>query len=355
MAEDHASESQSGPQPQPPHEHAQPAGEASTRTPAGPILILGGTGGFGGAMARELAGRGYNLRLVARDIDRARVRFGNRSNVEYAREDALNADDIGRLATGCSVIVHGVNVPYHKWSQTMTVATDHVIAAARQHNATILFPGNVYGLGEQFDQPLDESAEKLATTTKGRLRNELEGKLQQATEDGATRVIIVRAGDFFGPTVRNGLVDPIFRHAGLGKPIRVIGRLDVPHQWAYVPDLARAAADLLDMAGRLEPFEVVHFKGHVASSTGEFIRTIASIAGRADLPIRRVSWLKLRLAGVFSPMARELLELRYLFDRAVVLDDGKLRRLLPDFEDTPLDTAIRETIAGAQSAPPARR
>jgi hypothetical protein len=66
----------------------------------------------------------------------------------------------------------------------------------------------------------------------------MERRLHRAPVAGA-RVLIVRAGDFFGPRAGNnwfsqGLVKP-------GKPVTAIiypGRSGIGHQWAYLPDVA---------------------------------------------------------------------------------------------------------------------
>ena len=39
-----------------------------------------------------------------------------------------------------------------------------------------------------------------------------------------------------------------------------------------------------------------------------------------------------------------MLELRYLWDRAVILDGSRLARTLPEFLPTPLDDAINATL-----------
>jgi nucleoside-diphosphate-sugar epimerase len=86
-------------------------------------------------------------------------------------------------------------------------------------------------------------------TRKGAIRVELEQRLKAATAQGA-RVIIVRAGDFFGPQAGNswfsrGLIKP-------GQPITAVnlpGEPGVGHQWSYLPDVARTMVALLARRG----------------------------------------------------------------------------------------------------------
>lgn len=308
-------------------------------------LVLGATGSFGGAMLRELRSRGWAVRALLRDPARATL-----DGVEVDGGDALNAARLEEAAKGCAVVVHGINYPYHQWTPNMERVTANALRAARAQGATLVFPGNVYGFGRQIDAPLPETAGMRPNSAKGRLRVRLETMLKAATVDGAARVLIVRAGDYFGPTVRNGYVDRIFGHAAAGKPMQVFGNLAAAHQWAFVPDLARLACDLLAAGSVLEPFDIVHFRGHVAASQREFLQLVAQRAGRPDLPVRRLPWALLRLAALFDPVLRELRELRYLFDEAVVIDDPRRRQLLPDFAATPLEQAVDETLRSYRAA-----
>ena len=310
----------------------------------GIALVLGATGSFGGALALELLARGYTVRALVRDPAKAAARLGKRPDLDLVRGNALDPIAVSQAARGASVVVHGVNYPYDQWAPNMHVATENAIAAAEEARALIVFPGNVYGLGAPGRAPLTEAAPNAPCSGKGALRVELEEHLRWSAQAGHSRVLILRAGDYFGPTVRNGLVDPIFANALRGRPMQALGRLDVPHQWAYVPDLARAAADLIARAKTLKPFEVVNFAGHIALPARAFFAEVATAAGRPKLAVRRVPWWLLGLVGRFKPVVRELMEMRYLFDEAVVLDDPRFRQLLPSFKATPLDAAIRETL-----------
>lgn len=102
----------------------------------------------------------------------------------------------------------------------------------------------------------------MRATIGGAIRVEVERRLKSATQQGA-RVIIVRAGDFFGLRAGNswfsqGVVKP-------GQPVAVVNLPNargVGHQWAYLPDVARTMVDLLAQRERLESFANFHMSGH---------------------------------------------------------------------------------------------
>ncbi len=303
-------------------------------------LVLGASGSFGGAVAAEMLRRGWRVRALARNPQRL-----SRDGIDIRQGDALDVDRVIQVADGVDVIFHGVNYPYHQWTANMERVTSNALRAARAHNATLVFPGNVYGFGRQTDASLPETAGMRPNSEKGRLRVKLETMLKAATLDDRARVLVVRAGDYFGPTVRNGLVDRVFGNAVAGKAMQVFGKLDAAHQWSYVPDLARLALDLLEKGEALTPFEIVHDRGYLARPQLAFLKSIAARAGKPELTIRRVPWTLLRLAGLFDPVARELREMRYLFDEAVIIDDPRRQALLPDFRWTPIEQAIDATLA----------
>ncbi|MBB4481711.1 uncharacterized protein YbjT (DUF2867 family) [Rhizobium etli] len=56
-------------------------------------LVLGATGGIGGAVAGKLLGRGWRIRALNRDAERA---MGKEPAFEWVQGDAMNAGDVLR-------------------------------------------------------------------------------------------------------------------------------------------------------------------------------------------------------------------------------------------------------------------
>jgi nucleoside-diphosphate-sugar epimerase len=311
----------------------------------GTTIVLGATGGFGGAVTRELLGRGRAVRALVRDPARAKRLFPPTSALELVHGDALDADILTRAAAGCGTIVHGVNYRYDEWSPFMPRVTTNVIAAASAAQATILFPGNIFGLGAPGAAPFDETVIPSPNSRKGALRVALEEALRRGAETEACRILVLRGGAYFGPTVRNDIVNMIFARAAAGKPMTMFGNLDLPHQWAYTPDLARCAVDLLDRSDRLAAYEVVHFAGHVVPSQRAFLAMIAARAGYPGLAIRDVRWQMVENLSVRQAGLRELVELRHIYEDSLILDDPRRRQLLPNFIETSVEQAVTETLA----------
>jgi nucleoside-diphosphate-sugar epimerase len=264
-------------------------------------LVLGATGGIGGEVARRLVRGGWRVRAMARHV-------GQTPGMEWLRGDAMSASDVAAAAEGASVIVHAVNPPgYRKWNEVVLPMIDHTIAAARREGARVVLPGTVYNFGPDAFGRLDETTPQAPITRKGKIRVELERRL----EHGGVKSLIVRAGDFFGPGAANGWFAQLVKP---GKPVRAItypGRRGVGHAWAYLPDVAETIAQLLEK-GTLADFARFHMRGHWDADGTQMIGAIRRVAG-AELPVRRFPWPIVRLASPFVPLFRELLEMRYLW------------------------------------------
>ena len=163
------------------------------------------------------------------------------------------------------------------------------------------------------------------------------------------RVLIVRAGEFFGPRAGNNWFSQ-----GLIKPGKLPGVITNPasfatgHQWAYLPDVAETIAALLARREELEPFARFHMQGHWDADGSEMVsaiqRTAARYGGMAK--IQSFPWWLMYLAAPFNATLRELLEMRYLWRQPVRLDNTNLVNFLGAEPHTPLDEAVHATLQG---------
>lgn len=310
------------------------------------VLVLGATGGIGGEMVRQLLTAGWQVRAMRRGAPPSPRNDG----VTWLRGDAMLRADVLAASAGCTVIVHAVNPPgYRDWDKLVLPMLDNTIAAAQQQGATIVLPGTIYNYGADAFPVLTEESPQQPATRKGAIRVELEARLQRAAGGGA-RVLIVRAGDFFGPHAGNswfaqGLVKP-------GQPVRSItypGKEGIGHQWSYLPDVARTMVELLAVRGRLPPFARFHLAGHWdhdgRQMTAAITEVVMQATGRAP-KIKPFPWWLMTLAAPFVATLRELREMRYLWQTPVRMDNAKLLAVLGHEPHTPLDVAVKATLKG---------
>jgi len=310
-------------------------------------LIIGATGGIGGESARALLAVGWHVRALHRDPARAAAQFATLGTIEWVRGDALNAADVSAAAVGAQVVLHAANPPgYRNWRGLALPMLESSIAAAHAAGARLVLPGTVYNYGPDAFPLISEAAEQRPTTRKGAIRAQMEERLRQAAGSGL-RVLILRAGDFFGPHAQNswfsqGLVKPGRRLRSVTYP----GRREVGHSWAYLPDLAATLTRLLEREDELDGFEVFHFRGYWFERGVDIAEAARRVAGVPRAPIRSFPWFAIYLLAPFSETFREMLEMRYLWTSAVQLDNRKLVAFLGREPHTPLDEALRATLSG---------
>jgi nucleoside-diphosphate-sugar epimerase len=318
---------------------------------ANTALVLGATGGIGGAVARLLVARGWKVRALHRAPERVAVPG---DGIEWLCGDAMARADVVDAAAGAALIVHAVNPPgYRNWGTLVLPMIDNTIAAARASGARVLLPGTVYNYGPDALADVREDSPQHPVTRKGAIRVELEARLKAASADGV-RTLIVRAGDFFGPGVGNswlsqGLIKP-------GRPVTAISNPSSPgvgHQWAYVPDVAEAMLRLVEKGDALPAFALYQMEGHWDPDGTRMAAAIARAAGRPDLTPRAFPWWLMTLGAPFVPMLRELREMRYLWRQPVRMSNARLRAMLGAEPHTPLDTAMRATLEGLGCLPAA--
>jgi nucleoside-diphosphate-sugar epimerase len=311
-------------------------------------LVVGATGGVGGAVAERLLAGGWRVRALHRDPERAR-RTSGRPGMEWVKGDAMIEADVVAAAQGASLVMHGANPPgYKNWAGLQLPMLNASIAGAKAAGARLVFPGTVYNYGPDAFPNLTEASPQTPVTRKGAIRVRMEEALARAAADGL-RVLIVRAGDFFGPKPGNnwlsqGLVKP-------GKPVSAVsypGPLSIPHCWAYLPDLAETMVRLAELPD-LADFETFHMGGQTLSGN-ELVAALEAVVGRG-LPISRLPWFAIRGLAPFNETFREMLEMRYLWETPVLLDNSRLVARLGGEPHTPIEDALRTALAGLGALP----
>jgi nucleoside-diphosphate-sugar epimerase len=314
----------------------------------GRVLVLGATGGIGGQVARQMSDAGWEVRALKRGAAKPTER---KDGITWLRGDALSREDVAAAAQGCSVIVHAVSPPgYRRWSELVLPMLDNTIAAAASEQATVVLPGTVYNYGpDAFAALVTERSQQNPVTRKGAIRVEMERRLEAFSRAGG-RVLIVRAGDFFGPNVGNnwfsqGLIKP-------GVPVTKItypGAAGVGHQWCYLPDVARTMVELLVRLDSLERFATFHMKGHWDEDGTQMVQAIQRVVARRtaiEPAVKAFPWWFMVLAAPFVTTFRELLEMRYLWRVPLRMDNARLETLIGTEPHTPLDQAVETTLVG---------
>ncbi len=147
------------------------------------------------------------------------------------------------------------------------------------------------------------------------------------------------------------------------------GPLDVPHAWAYLPDLARAFVAVAEKArqGDAAAFETLHFAGHTLTG-GELLDAVQAAAadlGAAPPVVATRGWRRggmpwgfIRVMGLVVPMMKAIAEMSYLWRVPHALDGMRLAARIGPLPQTPPRQALRQALVelgfGAATTPRAQ-
>jgi nucleoside-diphosphate-sugar epimerase len=310
-------------------------------------LVLGATGGIGAEIARALHASGWQVRALHRNPAALEAAGRLDSRFAWLRGDAMSREDVLAAANGVALIVHAVNPPgYRNWQTLVLPMIDNTIAAARKSGARIVLPGTVYNYGPDAFPVLTERSAQRPGTRKGALRVELERRLEAAAAEGV-RSLIVRAGDFFGPSGHGNswLSGAMIKPGSAVRSVIYPGRRGVGHQWAYMPDVAQTILRLLDRDARLPAFATYHMRGHWDEDGTMMVAALGRASGRDTIKVRAFPWPLVWLLQPFSTLFREMQEMRYLWREPIRMDNARLVAALDAEPHTPWDEAVRTTLA----------
>jgi nucleoside-diphosphate-sugar epimerase len=162
-----------------------------------------------------------------------------------------------------------------------------------------------------------------------------------AVAAGEARVAALRPPDFYGPGVGlSYLGDTSIGRLAQGTPAVFVGSPDVLHDYAYVPDIARAVATLLTAPDSAFG-QAWHMPCAPTRTTRDILQTAADALG-VRLRISAMPAWMLGPSAVFSPFLRELKEMRFQWDRPYQVDASRFEAAFWS-DVTPFEFGVRET------------
>lgn len=282
------------------------------------LVVVFGYGPVGQATVERLVGRGLRVRVAQRSRP-ADLPAG----VAFQACDVLDGPAVLSAAQGAAQIVAAIGFPYEAalWRTAWPAAMTHLVAAAEQTGARLIFFDNLYMYGPQ-STPLREDMALTSLGGKPGARVEATRIWQAASLAGRARIAALRAPDFYGPGVTNShLGDRAFGALARGKAAMLIPPPDTPHDFAYVPDLGRAVVSLLDA-----PDDAFGQVWHTPCAPIRTPRQIIALGAQALGKPAKITALPLALLpamGLFDPFLREMAEMRFQWDRPYRLDWSK--------------------------------
>ena len=260
--------------------------------------------------------------------------------IERVAADASDGEALARLTEGATAIYSCAGPPYHRWSTDWPPLGAALIRAAETTGAVLVTTGNLYGYGA-VDGVMTEETPLLPNSVKGRVRAKLWIDALAAHEAGRIRTAEVRGSDYLGAGAVSPFSVMVLPKVTKGRRGLAPADLDAPHSWTYVGDVAKTlVAVAADPSAWGRPW-------HVPTPAPVSIRALATraaeIAGAPRARVAKMPAIVLRLAGLFSPDAREMLETQYQWQRPFVVD-STAATVAFGIKPTRTDDALREMI-----------
>lgn len=248
------------------------------------ILIFGGGGFIGSAIADRLLLDGHQLRIFERPRVEPYRKFAESEWVEWIAGDFSSNHDVVDAINGVDIVLHLVSTTLPKTSnddpiydiQSNLVATLQLLNAMVTHNVRkIVFissGGTVYGTPVYL--PIDESHPTEPLVSYGITKLAIEKYLQMYHHLHGINAITLRVANPYGERQRietaQGAVGVFLHHALKGTPIEIWGDGTVTRDYIHVSDVAEAFAKTVEYSGTRNCF-------NISSSTGTSLNELVAI------------------------------------------------------------------------------
>jgi nucleoside-diphosphate-sugar epimerase len=305
------------------------------------IALLGAAGAVGLSIADALRAAGTPYRVVGRSDEHLRKAFGGDPLAEIR---AWNLDDglsVRQALAGIETAIYLIGVNYWQFELHPMLTRNIVERAQLAGVRRMLLIGTVYPYGRPQSNPVTEDHPRNPHTFKGKMRKEQEEILFAADSAGKMQACELRLPDFYGPGVDKSFLWSAFVAAKNGGRAQLVGPVDTPHQFVFVPDVGPIVLRLLQTEGAWG--RAWNFAGSGTATQREIVKKIFAAAGRPPKMVVAGKTM-LRVMGLFSPLMREMVEMHYLQTEPVLMDDSRLVKLLGGVRRTSYDEGIRLTL-----------
>jgi nucleoside-diphosphate-sugar epimerase len=305
------------------------------------FALFGAAGAMGRSLVDALKNRDVRYRVVGRDTSKLQRAFGDDPRAEISGWNPDDAASVRAAARGVDTLIYLVGVPYNHFELHPQIIQKTLDGAIAEGVRRILLIGTVYPYGMPTTPKVTEEHARNPTTFKGRMRKEQEDRLLDADAAGKIEAVVLRLPDFYGPGVEASFLDRVFKAAVSGGTADMIGPIDTPHEFVYVPDVGPVALDLAmkpEARGRWW-----NLAGAGVTTQRKLAEMAFALTGKKP-KIRVAGKTTLRVMGLFNPFMRELVEMHYLQTNPVLMDDSALTKLLGGVKKTSYEEGVRKCV-----------
>lgn len=305
------------------------------------LHVIVGAGPIGSAVARLLAERGDQVRIITRSGTGPA-----HPAIERVAADATDAPRLRSLTAGAVALYNCANPPYTRWPRDWPPLAASILAAAEATGAVLAVTGNLYGYGP-VDGPMTEQTPLAATGRKGRVRIQMWQDALAAHQAGRVRAFEARGSDYVGAGASSVFSAVLLPAMAKNRTAWVPADVNQPHTFTYTGDMARTLVTLA--ADERAWGQAWHVPSPAPVTIRQLTHRYFEVAGHPGVKLNALPRGVMRAIAPFVPIVRELVEMDYQFYAPFVLDSSATTRTF-DLAPTDLDTALQE-VAKAHPAP----
>jgi len=307
----------------------------------GKLTVVFGNGAIGRLVSEKLLEDGQAVRIAQRTLP-----LPLPAGAEYFQCDILDPEAVRQAVEGAAQVLLAVGFLYDArlWRTAWPAAMRNVIDACAAVDARVVFIDNLYQLGAQTSPRTEDMG--LATVGE---KPVILAHVTQMWMDARERVrfAALRCPDFYGPGVGNSWLGATAFGALANGNAAMLLAPDTPHDFAYAPDIARAALTLFDA-----PDDAYGQVWNVPCAPTRTPRDILRLGAQAiDVPLKitTIPLWSLGVLGLFMRFMKEVADVRFTWDRPYHVDAGKFKRRFWS-DATPFEAGAAATARSFRAA-----
>lgn len=303
------------------------------------LAIIGAAGAIGRSTADACQAAGQSVRLVGRTAGPLQAMAKPGDKVVLA--DVANAEGCAKALEGADTALYALGLPYTKaaFAAYPEMMRKFVTAAKAAGIKRAVLITNVYPYGRPQTAKVTEDHPRVPCSVKGEYRKQQEDIFLAAH---GFEAVSLRLPDFYGPNVESSQLTDVVKAARAGKTGNLLGPADQPHEFVFTPDVGPVVKALIEHSGPVSG--AFNLAGAGVTSMRDLAALIYQAAGQPPKLRVMAPWMQ-GLVGLLMPVLQELGEMRYLLETPVLLDDTRLRALLPNLRKTSYAEGARAVAA----------
>ncbi|WP_339757805.1 NAD-dependent epimerase/dehydratase family protein [Algoriphagus aquimarinus] len=283
--------------------------------------ILGANGNIAKIVSAELTKSDVLVRQFSRKPQKV-----NETD-ELFSGDLLDAAALSEAVKGSEVVylLAGIQYKSSTWERDWPKIMRNTLDACITHGAKLVFFDNMYACDPTHIGHLTEETPLKPESRKGKVRKQILDMLWANVKTGKLKALVARAPDFYGPEASNSFLNElVVKRMKAGKGAQWLYSGDKKHSFIYIPDAGKATAFLGLQSDSWN--QTWNLPTDSSYPTGKEIVEMVNHQLGTQLNIQVMpAWLVSTL-GIFMPVMKEIIELRYQSDSDYCFDSSKIEK-----------------------------